>query len=126
MLRALPEAIAHDVRYALRTPRQSPAFAATAVLSIALGMGGSTAIFSLIRVVLLKPLEYRDPDRLVQISSGATPVHFGEIRESARSFSGIGAFAMQENLALTGGFPPEVVKAIRVSAGFLDILGTVP
>ena len=126
MLRALPELIARDFGYALRTLRQNPAFAVTAVLTIALGIGGSTAIFSLIRGVLLKPLEYRDPDRLAQISSGATPVHFREIRESARSFSGIGAFAMQENLALTGDFPPEVVKTIRVSAGFLDILGAPP
>ncbi len=112
--------------YALRTLRQSPGFALTAVLTIALGIGGSTAIFSLIRGVLLKPLDYRDPDRLVQISGGATPVHFREIRESAQSFSGIGAFAMQENLALTGDFPPEVVKTIRVSANFLDILGAAP
>ena len=71
MLRALPEAIAHDFGYALRTLRQSPAFAATAVLTIALGIGGSTAIFNLIRGILLKPLEYRDPDRLAQISGGA-------------------------------------------------------
>lgn len=126
MLRVLTEVLARDVGYTLRTLRQSPAFAVTAVLTIALGIGGSTAIFSLIHGVLLKPLEYRDPDRLVQISGGATPVHFQEIRESARSFSGIGASAMQENLSLTGNFPPEVVKTVRVSAGFLDILGTAP
>ena len=122
----MPEALARDLNYAVRTIRQSPVFAVTAVLTIALGIGGSTAIFSLIRGVLLKPLEYRDPDRLVQISGGATPVHFREIRESARSFADIGAFAMQENLTLTGDFPPQVVKAIRVSSGFLDILGTAP
>jgi putative ABC transport system permease protein len=126
MLRALTGALARDFSYALRTLRQSPAFGTTAVLTIALGIGGSTAIFSLIRGVLLKPLEYRDPDRLVQISGGATPVHFRETRESARSLSGIGAVAMQENLTLTGDFPPEVVKTIRVSANFLEILGTAP
>ena len=54
--------------------RQKPAFAATAVLTMALAIGGNTAMFTVIRAVLLKPLSYRDPDRLANISGGATPI----------------------------------------------------
>ena len=57
-----------DMLYALRTMRKNPAFALTAVLTLALGIGGDTALFTVIRTVLLKPLEYRDPDRLVRVS----------------------------------------------------------
>jgi ABC-type antimicrobial peptide transport system permease subunit len=62
------ETIWQDILYALRTMRKSPVFATTAVLTLALGIGGNTTIFTLIRATLLKPLEYRDPDRLVYLS----------------------------------------------------------
>jgi predicted permease len=120
------EQLALDLRYALRTMRKSPGFALTAVLSLALGIGANTAIFSVVHDVLLKPLEYRDPDRLVNISGGATPVRFMEMKASARSFTGLGAFSGQENVTITGGAQPEVLKAARVSAGFLSILGVEP
>src|SRR5438270_3672433 len=57
-----------DVRYGLRILRKSPTFTLTVVLTLAIGIGGNTAMFTLIRAVLLKPLEYRDPDRLVSLS----------------------------------------------------------
>ena len=57
-----------DVRYSLRTMRKRPVFALTAALILTLGIGANTAIFTVIRAVLLKPLEYRDPDRLLRIS----------------------------------------------------------
>jgi predicted permease len=120
------ERLALDLRYTLRTMRKSPGFALTAVLSLALGIGANTAVFSVVHDVLLKPLEYRDPDRLVNVSGGATPVRFAEMKASARSFTGLGAFSGQENVTITGGVQPEVLKAARVSAGFLRILGIDP
>ena len=86
------ETIWQDIRYGLRTMRARPAFAATAVATMALAIGGTTAMFTVIRAVLLKPLQYRDPDRLVRIEGGATPSRFAEMRAGARSFTDLGAF----------------------------------
>jgi putative ABC transport system permease protein len=120
------DVIWQDTVYAARGMRKNPVFAATAVLILALGIGGNTAMFTVIRAVLLKPLDYRDPDRLVRISGGATPTRFAEMQSGARSFTGIGAYAGQEGLALAGGTEPETVKGVRISAGFLQILGVSP
>src|ERR1700751_2898048 len=101
--RTFLEIIWRDLLYAQRTMRKNPVFTATAVLTLALGIGANTAVFSVIHAVLLKPLEYHDPGRLVNGSGGATPTRFAEMRTSARSFSGLGAFTSQEDLALSGG-----------------------
>src|SRR5258706_7266913 len=127
----------HDVLYALRTMRKSPAFAITAVLTLAIGIGGNTAIFTVIRAVLLKPLEYKDPDRLVRLTvdnprrnwlDGAmTLIQFEQMRGAASSFTGIGAFLRStENVTISGGGEPETLRGARVSANFLDILGVQP
>src|SRR5439155_13722023 len=122
-----PETLWRDALYALRTMRKNPAFAVTAVLTLALGIGANTAMFTVIHAVLLKPLEYRDPDRLVRISYGATSVRFEAIRSAARSFTDVGAFTMlTENMSLSSGDAPEALKAARVSANFLRILGMEP
>ena len=102
-----------DVIYALRAMRKNPVFAGVAVLTLALGIGANTASFSVIRAVLLKPLEYRNPDQLVNISGGATPVRFRETRAAAQSFTDIGAFTGQESLTLTGGVQPEVPVRVK-------------
>lgn len=116
-----------DMLYALRTMRKNPAFAVTAVFTLALGIGGTTAMFTVIRSVLLKPLAYHDPDRLVQITGGATSVRFEEIRAEARSYAGVGAnVGGVENLTFSGDVEPEILKGARVSANFLNILGTEP
>ena len=120
-----PGTIWQDALYALRTMRQKPAFAATAILTMALAIGGNTAMFTVIRAVLLKPLQYRDPDRLVNISEGATPILFAEMK-AGHSFTELGAFTSQENITLSGGAEPEVLKGERVSAAFLRILGVEP
>jgi predicted permease len=83
-------------------------------------------MFTVIRAVLLKPLRYRDSDRLVHISGGATPSRFAEMQAGAHSFTELGAFAFQEGLTLSGGAEPEVLSGVRVSASFLRILGVDP
>jgi len=120
------ETIRQDTLYALRMLRKKPVFAVTAVRTLALAIGGNTTMFTVIRAVLLKPLEYHDPDRLVRISGGATPARFEEINNDAHSFTGLGASTGTENIALTGGFEPEVLKGVRVSASFLQVLGVDP
>src|SRR5215471_7875768 len=115
------ESIWRDSRYALRTMGKKPAFAATAVLTLALAIGANTAMFTVIRAVLLKPLPYRDPDQLVSISGGSTPTRFAEMKAGARSFTELTALVGPENIALSGGGEPEIVKGVRVSAGFLRI-----
>jgi len=109
-----------------RSLGRTPGFVLAAVLTLALGLGGNVACFSVIRAVLLKPLGYQAPDRLVLLSGGASPVHFAELQAAAHNFSSIGAYAMEEDLAFTGRGTPEVLKTNRVSAHFLDILGVSP
>jgi predicted permease len=115
-----------DSLYALRAMRHNPAFAATAVLTLALAIGGNTAMFTVIRAVLLKPLQYRDPDRLVSLSGGATPFRFFEMRAAAHSFTDLGATTGEENITLSGAAEPAILKGARVSASFLRILDVEP
>jgi predicted permease len=123
----LIESIGNDLRYALRSLRKNPAFAATAILTLALGIGGNTAIFAIIRTVLLKPLAYHDPDRLVQISGSATSVRFDDMKDAARSYAGLGDYLGSVfDVTLTGGSEPEVRKGVSVSANFLKILEVPP
>ncbi len=120
------EDLMHDIRYAIRQLRKSSAFALTAIFSIALGIGGTTAMFTVIRAVLLKPLQYRDADRLV-VSNGLTSVRYDETKTAVRSFDEIGDFLNgADNVALSVGASPEVLKEARVSANFLRILGVEP
>lgn len=123
------EPIGRDLLYALRTMRQHRTFTASAVLTLALGIGGNTALFAVIRSVLLKPLAYREPDRLVEVSGGATSVRFDEMKAAARSYTGLGDYFLGggvESITLSGSAEPEVLKSARVSANFLNILQVDP
>src|SRR5437762_4891766 len=132
----LAETVAQDVRYGLRMLRKDPGFTLVAFLTLALGVGVNTAMFTVIRAVLLKPLPYRDPGGLVRlvltvpnrniIDQAFNELRFEEMRATAKSFSELGAFGPLENFTLSGGSEPEVVNAARVSANFLAILGTEP
>jgi predicted permease len=116
-----------DLRYALRQLRRNPGFTAVALLTLTLGIGGNTAIFSIVHAVLLKPLGYHDPDRVVLVTEGATPVRFEELMAGSRSYTELGDFAVGfENIALSGVSEPEMLKGARVSANFLHILGVSP
>ncbi len=130
------ETVWQDILYSLRTMRKNPAFALTAVFTLALGIGGNTAIFTVIRSVLLKPLEYRDPDRLVYLSidnpkrnvqdASFTEVRLKEMRSAAKSFDGLGAYGRPDTVTISGSGEPEALKAARVSANFLDVLSVQP
>ncbi len=121
------ETLIQDVRYGLRQLRRNPGFTAVAVITLALGIGANTAIFSVVDAVLLHSLPYRNPGRLVLITGGATPVRYEEIRATARSYTSIGAFIpAMENVTLSGKGAPEALKGARVSANFLSLLGVKP
>jgi putative ABC transport system permease protein len=116
-----------DLRFAARMIAKRPGFSAAIVLTVALGIGANTALFSVIRAVLLRPLGYTDPQKLVVLTRGATPIHVDEFRAAARSYTETGVYSGgAEQLALTGRGAPEVVSAARVSANFLSILGVAP
>jgi putative ABC transport system permease protein len=116
--------IKQDLHHALRTTRKSPGVSLGVVLIVGLSIGANTAMFSVIHAVLLKPLAYPEPDRVVLITEGATLVRFQEMVPSVRSYAEIGAFAGGlENMALSGVGEPEVLQGAHVSADFLQILG---
>jgi len=117
--------IMQDIRYSFRTIRKRPTFGLRVVLILAIGIGGNTAMFTVIRAVLLKPLEYRDRDRLVNLflkdlhenkRDGAFSLERLEERKaSAKSFSGTGAFLkLPENVSLSGDGEPEALEGARV------------
>lgn len=116
----------HDLRYGARALCKAPGVTVAAVFTLAVGIGATTTVFTLVNAVLLKPLDYHDPDRLVRVSGGATFTRYEALRQS-RSMSGVGAFlVITENAALAGREGAEPLKAARVSANFLDILGVAP
>ena len=124
-----------DVRFALRLFARTPGFAALAVLTLAIGIGANTSIFSVTNAVLLRQLAYRDPGRLVlldarrpeeNIKQGPlTWVRFQQVRDRNQSFSGIAAFT-PDAFNLTGRGDPEQLQAARVSWNFFQILGVAP
>ncbi|HUE04472.1 MAG TPA: ABC transporter permease [Bryobacteraceae bacterium] len=127
------ETFLQDIRYGIRMVAKSPGFAAIAILTLALGIGANTALFSVVNGVLLNPLPYRQPDRLMAIyaktkefehSSISYPNFLDWVR-SQRSFSSIAAFR-EENYNLTGVGEPERVKAEMISADFFSVLGVNP
>ena len=123
-----------DVRFALRALRKSPGFAGVAVLTLALGIGLNTAIFSVVKGVLLDPLPYPDAGRLVWgesefgASRGAavSPPDYLDYRESATSFEYLGGRRGGGSYTLTGFDAPEIVRGQSVTAELLDAFGRVP
>jgi putative ABC transport system permease protein len=123
-----------DLRYAVRSLSKDPGFAAMAALSLAVGIGANTAIFSLVNGVLLRPLDYREPERLVAISQAspkflklypALPVNIAtllEWRKHSSPFESIGAYR-NTALSLTGSGQPELITGAAVSANIFHVLG---
>ena len=121
-----------DLRFAARALRCTPGFAWTAIVTLALGIGANTAIFSVVNKVLLEPLPYPDPDRLVQLMSesavGNQPVvsipKYVIWRGLTGVFQSIAAYDVGgPAVTLTGGEYPEAVRAGRVSADYFQLFG---
>jgi putative ABC transport system permease protein len=119
-----------NIRYALRSMRRSPGFAATVVLTLALGIGANTAIFSVLEGAVLAPLPYREPDRLVLLliynralgyPTDLSYPDFIDWQRDARSFQEMAAFASQGYDLTTPG-APERVDGLQVTAGFFRTL----
>jgi putative ABC transport system permease protein len=129
-----PSAMSHslflDLRYAARMLRRQPGFSIVAVMTLALGIGANTAVFTVVNGVLLRPLPYRDPGRLVQLFHGRngrlsmtySPPNFNDVTTQSGVFSG--ATAMAESSAnVTGIGEPLLVDGANVTASFFNVLG---
>jgi putative ABC transport system permease protein len=127
------ETLGQDLRYAFRSLRRSKGFSVIAMLTLALGIGATTAVFSVVNGVLLKPLPYPDADRVTYVgvqweqasmpSSSSTPLAFSYIAENARVFEGVTTY---EALTAQLGDKQGWVDGIRVSEDFFTVVGTQP
>ncbi len=134
VLRSAPrlhaEAIGQDVSYALRGLARSPAFAATALLTIALGTGATSAIFTVVNSVLLRPFPYQDPDRIALVwatvangrATWLSAPELQDISRHARTLDGV-AGLMDLRFALTGAGEPEEVQLAGATASLFPFLG---
>ena len=126
-------ALAQDLRFAYRQLRKTPGFTLIIVLTLGLGIGSTTAIFSLVHGVLLRPLPFFRPDRLVVLrdhlgnspSTSVTAREFGTYGSSTEAFSDTGGY-IDSRYELSGGETPEQVKAARFTAGVFSTLGVSP
>ena len=124
---------ASDLRYAVRRLRTAPTFAVVSIVTLALGIGATTAIFSAVKPILLAPLPYRQPSRITTISDywndyRPLPVTYGtfvEVAERSRAFDALAVFKPWQPTLLGEG-QPERLDGQRVTAGFFQVLGVVP
>ncbi|HEY7028628.1 MAG TPA: ABC transporter permease [Gemmatimonadales bacterium] len=122
----------NDLRYAARSLRRSPGFVVAAVITLALGIGANSAIFSVVNTVLLQPLPYPDPDRLMMIwesnsyrhreTNVVNPQNYLDWNDRAKSFTGLAALSWS-SLTFTGE-AAEIVQGRAVTANFFDVVGT--
>ncbi|MBC7788993.1 MAG: ABC transporter permease [Anaerolineae bacterium] len=126
------DSLLQDLRYAVRRLVKSPGFSLIVVLTLALGIGANSAIFSVINTVLLRPFPYREPERLIlvdhfypslnNLEAGASAPGYRDLRDKARSFDGV-MVQTGWNPALTGMGDPQRVNAARVSGQYFRTLG---
>jgi putative ABC transport system permease protein len=124
-----------DLRCALRQLRKSPGFTAVAVVTLALGIGANTAIFTLVNAVLLRPLPYKDPNRLVMVweqnphrgwfENIVSSANFLDWKKQNHVFADIAAFE-SSSFNLTGDNTPEEIAGERVTTNLLSVLGVQP
>src|SRR5215471_6320333 len=119
-----------DFRYACRILRRQPAFSGVAILTLAIGIGATTAVFSVVYGVLLRPLPYRDPARLMmlfyghqgRVSPWLSPLNFSDYVAQSDAFAGAAALA-PTTANMTGGGEPERLQGARVSWNYFAVLG---
>jgi putative ABC transport system permease protein len=123
-----------DCRYALRLFRRAPAFSLLAVVTLALGIGATTSMFTIVHAVLLRPLPYRNPEQLVILRADSpektraatlADAEIADIRDASTVFTSVGAMTAVDG-NLTGGESMERVSAASATDGFLQTLGVVP
>jgi putative ABC transport system permease protein len=129
------DVLRQDLRFTVRTLRRSPGFTATAVLLAALGVAATTATFSVADHVLVRPLPFRDPDRLVKVwesdpehgvgRNEVSPAHFRDWRRLSRSFEAMANLHF-ESVNLVGAGEPQRLDGAAISAGMLPLLGRPP
>jgi hypothetical protein len=129
------ETLIQDIRYALRALRRNRAFAFIAILTLGLGIGATTAIFTVVDAVLLKPLPYPDPNRLLTLwersradgmEDGVAPANFYDWREQSRSFTRMAAIDPYPDFILSGLPGDSTARRLSgadVSADFFSLLG---
>lgn len=125
----------NDIRYGLRGLWKRPGFTAVAVMTLALGIGANAAIFSVVNAVLLRPLQFKDPERLVIVWEDAAfagfphntpaPANYVDWKNQAQSFEDMAA-THESSMNLTGDGEPERVATRRVTANFFPLLGAQP
>jgi putative ABC transport system permease protein len=121
--------LTQDLRFGARSMLRTPGFTAVALIALALGIGANTAIFSVVNAVLLRPLAYRDPDRLVTLlhdgENPVAPANYLDWRDQSRSFETMAA-ADYWTPNLTGVDPPEHLWALQVTQNLMPMLGVEP
>jgi len=137
----LIENFVQDLRFGLRTQRQAPAFTAVAILTLALGIGANTAIFSVVRAALLRPLPYAQPDRLLtvgevrseeELSQALSPESWNasypdylDWRKQSKTFESLAGFT-GDGFTLRGAGEPETITAVQATTNFFSTLGVKP
>jgi len=130
--------LAADVRYAARVLIRTPSFTLAVIAVLALGIGANTAIFSIVNTVLIRPLPFQDPDRLVRLfhvppqdafpgmkTFAVSPANFYDWQRSARQFDGMSIYQFR-SFVLTGGAGAQEVTAAAVGAGFFEVTRATP
>ncbi len=127
------ESLWQDLRFAVRMLGKSPGFTTVAVLTLALGIGGSTAIFSVVDTVLLRGTPYRNPGQLVEIAARGpkgdgdfSPAEFGDWQTQRASYEDLAAYVRWEFRVLSGAGEPDEVWVSQVSTNFFHLLGVPP
>jgi hypothetical protein len=116
-----------DLRFAFRSFRRKPGFALAAILILGVGIGATTTIFSVVDTVVLRPLPYPDPGKLVHFrgSGGLRPHMFGRWRDGLGSYESLGA-AWTVHVNLTEEGPPTRLQTARITEGLFSLLGATP